>query len=514
VHDLCGPALLGKLDDNRRGALATVLARSGPAIQTLVLDGLGGQPAVLDELVQGAGAAGLERLAQAFAGDARAADRDALLALVERGGLAERPTIVARLLGPADDANVAAADARAAGVRSLAQNFADANGPATLGTLLGDCGLGADPAVLPALLHEHGLAGDGKKLREFADAFTGDGAAAARVDLHRLVTTAGIAQHPKAFAPLAARGGAARVKAIGAAFTAPADCARLKALLDTGGLSGDAGTPGHDHEHPQTLEQLVADGFKGNAVELRDYARAFGGPGGPAKSRDMLGAFNAYGAAHGDKRQPGKAVATLLEGVHFQGSRAQRIGLLATRFVPEMQNIADPTKRGQAFRMAPHLRTAAAAKTAPTQAMLDEGIDGGVTSSVAKRHRPESASLEYARFKGYASQTLFPPGCDIAELADLALIERAEGRSFGATLLDPEQKRVSITCPRTGARITVEIDTVEDGEGKTAINHFGPRNEPPPGGPPLTNGPPHPDETPRFTQADMEAMYKALGLPT
>jgi hypothetical protein len=521
AHALCGPALLAKLGEGRRTQLSALLASDGAAVTTLVLDGLGGQPALLQSVLETAGAAGLQALAQAFAGDGQAGNRAALLALVDEAGLGERPAIVARLLGPPDAADDVR-NARAAGVRSLAQHFGDPEGPRALATLLGPCGLGDEPALLPALLHEHGLAGDGKKLRAFADAFTGDAAAGARADLKRLVSAGGVAQHPKAFAPLVAGGGAARVKALGAAFTEPADCLRLKALLDGGGLSGDAGKPGHENEHPQTLNQLLADGFKGNADELREYARAFGDAGGPARSRELLGAFNAYGDDQGARRQPGQAVAALLEGKHFAGSRAQRIGLLATRFVPKMQTIANPVQRGQAYRMAPSLATATAGAISATPTMQANGAPGGVTESVSKRHRPETFSLAYlkkknekARAKGLPEtqeSTLFPPGTDIAALAEAALKERKAGRVFGATPTAPKQNRVTVNCPGTGEAITVEIDVCADDKGRDQIHHFGPRNSPRPGGAPLANAPPHPDETPTFLNAEIEAMYKALGL--
>ncbi len=511
AFELCGPALLGQLGDAGRGALSAALAAQGPAIESLVTQGFGGKPAVLAETLSRCGAGGLAVLAQAFAGDDKAASRAALEGLIDQGGLGERPEILARLLGPAGPAGDQAA--RGAGIKSLADSFGGESGQKAMATLLGDCGLGSQPALLPALMHEHGLAGDGAGLRAFADAFVGDTAAGARADLQRIVSTAGVGAHPKAFAPLVRRGGAQAVKSVGAAFTDPADCARLKGLLESGGLGGRAGeAAGREHEHPDTLAQLVQDGLGGSGELLKAYARAFNGATGCAKSKEMLGAFNEFGPAHAAAREPGKAVGKLLNGPHLKGTPAERIGLLATQFVPQMQAIPAGAQRNQAIRMAPTLSTQAA------QAVSNPGLKAAgyaeVTESVSKRHRPESFSLAYAKKKNAFEQTMFPPGADVAALARLAIAQVQAGQVFGATANAAKQDRVTIACPPLGTPITVEINWTVDKKGNTVIHHFGPRNDPPPGGPALTNGPPHPAETGNFQTTEMEAVYKALGLPT
>lgn len=319
--------------------------------------------------------------------------------------------------------------------------------------------------------------------------------------------------HPKAFAPLVRRGGAQAVKSVGAAFADPADCARLKGLLESGGLGGRAGeAAGREHEHPDTLAQLVQDGLGGSGELLKAYAKAFTGATGCARSKEMLGAFNEFGPAHAAARQPGKAVGKLLGGPHLKGTPAERIGLLATQFVPQMQAIAAGPQRNQAMRLAPNLSTQAA-QAASSPGLKAAGYEE-VTESVSKRHRPENFSLAYAKKKAVFEQTMFPPGADVAALAQLAIAQVRAGQVFGVTAIAAKKDRVTIACPPQGTPITVEINWLVDKKGNTVINHFGPRNDPPPGGPALTNGPPHPAETGNFTVADMEAMYKALGLPT
>ena len=504
AHDLCGATLLGQLGEPARTALGVQLAAHGPAIATLARQAFGGSPKVIEQVLRDCGAEGLSMLAQAFDGDDKAASRDALQGLIDKAGLGDKPAILARLVGP-----VPPAPARGAAVKSLADNFSGEPGEKALATLLGGCGLDTQPDLLAGVLTPPGLAGDGAALRQFADAFDGD--AVAQGDMKRIVASGGLGTHPKALGPLVRRGGAGAMKKVGKAFAAPQDCQNLKGLLEGGGLGGKAGEAGHDHEHPDTLAQLLQDGLGGSGDQLKAYAKAFAGPAGQAKSKEMLGAFNEYGAGHAASREPGKAVGRLLNGPNLAGTPAERIGLLSTRFVPELQAIADPDQRKQAFRMAPHMVTQTAQRVPPTAAMQAGGY-AEVTSSVSKRHRPESFSLDYAKTKGYQEQTMFPPGVDLGTLVDLALIEVNAGRVFGKTPTSVKQDRVTILVPPTNTPMTVEFGSVTDGGKK--INHFGPRNDPPPGGPALTNGPPHPVETPNFSRTEMTAIFKSLGKPT
>ncbi|MGS0758952.1 hypothetical protein ACVBEH_31845, partial [Roseateles sp. GG27B] len=77
------------------------------------------------------------------------------------------------------------------------------------------------------------------------------------------------AEHPTVLGPLAKRAGAPGVKSIATAFDKPEDCARLKGLLDGGGMGGDTSLPGKQHEHPDTLTKVFVDGLEGKGEKLK-----------------------------------------------------------------------------------------------------------------------------------------------------------------------------------------------------------------------------------------------------
>src|SRR5690606_35906856 len=100
--------------------------------------------------------------------------------------------------------------------------------------------------------------------------------------------------------------------------------------------------------------KVFVDGLGGSGTNLKTFARAFSGVGGPGKSKEMLDAFNEFTDTHAAARQPGLGIAGLLDDSHLSGTIEQKIGKLSTQFVPQIRAIAPGDKRNQAIRFAPH----------------------------------------------------------------------------------------------------------------------------------------------------------------
>jgi len=491
---VCGPGLITGMDKKSREALSAVLVSDGPAIRLLAEGPLGGSPKVFAKVLARCGPGGLATLARALDGEAGKGARASLEGLVDKAGLGGNPELLSRLLGdapkPGDSPELTLAKQQAqarnaAGLKSLAENFSGDAGQAAMSALMVEGGLAGSDGSLASLMHKGGFDGKGDELRAFADAFVGDSAG-----LKRLVSTAGVAEHVAVLGPLAKKAGAVGVKSIATAFTQPEDCARLKGLLDGGGMGGDTSLPGKKHEHPDTLSKVFVDGLGGKGENLKVYAKAFGGPDGPADSKRMLDAFNEFPdypeTPPKDYRQPGKGLALLLGGKQLKGTPEQRITKLATQFMPNIKTVPEGNQRNQAIRMAPHmaLETAQEGWKPESGAMRTAGIET-VTASVLKRHQPET----YDKGKTNYEQSMFPPGIDVGALIDQALAQVSDDRDHA------EQVTVTVGPPPT--QITVEIGYVND----TMVNHFGPRG---------SVAPPHPMETPVFREAEINAIFAAI----
>jgi len=499
AFELCGPRLIGGLDKKSKEALSGVLVSDGPAIKLLAETAFGGNPHVFAKVLGDCGANGLVTLARAMDGDGGTAARKALDGLIAKGGLGDNPAILVQLLGegPKIGDNQEAQEAKekrqkqnGTWLKSLAESFSDEAGQAAMATLLGDCGLGTSPGALASLLHENGFEGDGAKVREFADAFVGGSSEqqANRAGFARIVKTGGIAQHPKVLGPLAKQAGAKGVKQIGAAFVEPSDCANLKGLLDRGGMSGDTGTLATKHEHPDTLSKVFLDGLAGDGENLKTFAQAFSGVDGQAKAKEMLDAFNEFEEIHAEARQPGQGIARLLDDKNLKGTTKQKITKLSTQFVPNIRAIPAGTKRNQAIRFAPHFGTKTAQEgwKPKSAAMANAGINT-VTASVLKRHQPEA--FDRTKMKDdVPNQSMFPPGTDVGAVLDEALGKITPDRT--------RAQKVPVTVGPPPTVIEVEIGFLNG----DMVNHFGPRG---------SVVPPHPQETPKFSNAEINAIYAA-----
>lgn len=505
---VCGPALITGMDKKGREALSAVLVSDGPAIRQLAEGPLGGSPKVFAKVLAGCGAGGLATLARALDGEGGKGARAALEGLVDKAGLGGNPELLSRLIGdapkPGDSPELTLAKQQAqvrnaAGLKSLAENFSGDEGQAAMSALMVEGGLAASGGSLASLMQKGGFDGDGAKLRAFADAFVGDSEG-----LKRIVSTAGVAEHPAVLGPLASKAGAVGVKSIATAFAKPEDCAKLKGLLDGGGMGGDTSLPGKQHEHPDTLSKVFVEGLGGKGENLRTFARAFGGPGGPADSKRMLDAFNEFPdypeTPPKDYRQPGKGLKLLLGGKQLKGTPEQRITKLATQFMPNIKTIAEGDQRNQAIRMAPHmaLETAQEGWKPESDEMRAAEIDS-VTASVLKRHQPET----YDKSKTVYEQSMFPPGTDVGDLLDQALAQVTDDRDHAQTLT------VTVGPPPLDIEVEIGFLTVTPPavpgmpapEPVTMVNHFGPRG---------SVDPPHPQETPVFLQAEINAIFAAI----
>jgi hypothetical protein len=373
---------------------------------------------VFEKVLGDCGAAGMATLARALAGGPGAAARKALDGLIEKTPLGTNPAFLSRLIGepPLGTDTVQDADAKkkrqekhAAGLKSLAENFVGDGGQATMNMLLGDCALGHSPDVLASVVLESGFDGDGAELRSFADAFAGDSdeAKGHRAGFHRLITTGGVGAHPKVLGPLAKRSGAAGVKQIGAAFTKPDDCANLKRLMDSGGMSGDTNVAGKQHEHPDTLTKVFVDGLGGDGTNLKRFAKAFSAQ--PAQVKGMLDAWNEYPAEFEDEREPGKQLAMVMG--RMTGPPELQISKLQTQFTQNIHTRVPLAKRGAAYRFAPDLASKSAPESLdapdnmPDDYILDSSYQG---QSLLRRHVPKY----FSRDTMDDQNSLWPVGTD------------------------------------------------------------------------------------------------------
>jgi hypothetical protein len=497
AFELCGPTAIGTYDAGAKKALSDALVADGPAIKQVMSEVFGDDPRLFNRVLAECGPAGLSALARAVGGDAGTAARAVLNGLLEKGGLGVDPKILVTLL---NDGVSTATDkpakrtGNAQRIRALADSFPGEDGQKAMGTLMGECGLGAGPDALPSLLLT-GCAGDCGKLRGFADGFVGDAPERqkSRADLARTMGDGGMSRHGKVLGPLVRDAGVDGVKALGAAFAAPEDCKNLAGLLDKGGMGGDTSTAARKHEHPDTLAKVFTvgmaradgQGVKGNAERLRRYAGAFSGDDGAALSKKMLDATNEFADDFADSRKPGETIATLLDADHLNGN----VEKLRTKFMAGIDTIPDETQRRKATRFAAHMSNEAAQEgwkpTSPE--MTGEGIVG-VTASVLKRHKPQT--FDRKKMKDAVLHSQFPIESDVGALLDEAMGKIGAGRNH------------SQTVPVGDPPFDVEIGFLN---GDT-VNHFGPRGDvvaPPP-------APPHPKETATFTTDEINAILDAV----
>jgi hypothetical protein len=486
VGALCGEALLGQLDAAGKTELCEAVASDGPAIEKLLLKGLGGNPKVFASVVKECGGEGLRELAKAFDGTDADTARSSLLELIESGGLAEHPRALASILqndiARADQSEKAGLRTKnAASLKNLAGKFTGKDALATMRTMLSDCGLGTSPqtSTPPAIgsLLLDGFDGSPDNLLAFGKSFEGDSKeqTAHRANLKHLVDKAGVGDHPSVLGPLVKKAGAGKLKAIGAEFSSDQDAADLKTILDSGGMSGDTTIPGKRHEHPDTLAKVFEDGFAGDAKSLKKFTDAFKSHAN--ESKQMLDAWNEWDEKYQDKRQPGVAIKALLEG-KFNGN----IKLLQTTFSTQILKIADPTRKKQAIRFAPHFcNDSASDKTGN----LGAGISK-VTASVEKRHKPET--FDKSKMGNAPIHTQFPPGTDVEDLARKALTQLGNN-------VDKTQSHTL-----TVDNIRIEIGFLNN----TTVNHFGPRAQNLPDDP-------HPLDTPDFVTDDINRILEGIG---
>jgi hypothetical protein len=513
ANRLCGPAVVGKMSPATKKALNAALKKSGPAVIALAEEALGGDPKVLEKVLTKCGADGLTELADAMGGDTGEPARQALDGLMEKGSLGDDPELLIQLIGeaPKDTDPIDVANEKrdrqkknAAGLKSMAENFSGDTGVAAMNTLMKDCALGASTGGLVSLMQEDGFDGDGAKVRQFADAFGGDGdeAKASRADFSRLVKTAGVAEHPKVLGPIAKKSGAAGVKKIGAAFTTEKECEDLKGMLDNAGLGGDTSIPGKQHEHPDTLSKVFTDGFGEDADKLKKFTKAFSGGPKQAQAKVMFDAWNEFPKAHKDERKPGKHIAKVMG--RMTGTPDEQISKLQTQFTEKIDTGVDDARKASAYRYAPDLASEkapnglAAPGNMPVGYNLDTSTQG---QSLCRRH----VAKYFSRATMKAQNTLWPPETDAPKLT--AYLGQAIGANPGTM-----PGRDPFNTPNRNAR-DVDIGggkRVEfaarsyDGNASFKVNHLHPG-----GGWPQTADP---NESINFPQSDMESMLDAVGV--
>ena len=501
VFALCGPKVLATLDAAGKKAMCEAVQAQGPAMEALVVTGLGGDPAILAAIVAKSGADGLKDLAVAFSGADADEARAALAGLVEAGGLAAHPEALAEMLRHGvDDAapidKAAKRTANATALKNMAKQFGDKDGPAAMAGLVDGAGLGSSPAppappVIASLLHT-GCDGDAAKMRDFANAYAGDGAQAKadRAGLKGLVQAGGIGAHPETFGPLVKAGGSAATKSLGAAFDDPADLARLGTLLNTGGLAGNTGGPLPKDKHPDTLAKVCVDGFGGDGAKMKQYVQAFDGHA--AQSKMMLDSWNEYPDAAAANRQPGQAIAKLLGKDKLNGN----IGALQSKFATEIDQVGDATRKKQAVRFAPHFdkKPSDDAWMAQSPAMTNAGIDK-VTGSILRRHTPEQFNKNKMGDATLHSQ--FPPGIDLAALITDALTQ------LGPNPDTSHKHKLNVGGPPP---LLIEIGFLD----ARTVNHFTPWSGSIPNGKVASPAPPHPMEAPPFETDDINRILKAI----
>lgn len=518
IYDLAGPeaAVLDAAGLKTLGSAFKKADTDGrEALKALVSEGFGGEGKVLLGLVRGGDADAIVELAKGYAGPANQVHRKNLRGIVDQGGLGEQSHVLDDLLGfgvpDADDVDKAAKRRQNVDLlKSLGAAFGDEQGPARMKTLVADCGLGqprADKPPRPGIMAEllqGGLGGDSAELRKFADGFAGAGATAEkdRARLKGLVDEGGFGGRPKAFAPLvqtlsSKHGGMAKavteLKKVGQTFEGAQDRARLKTLLEGGGMSGDTRDPARRHEHPDTLAKVFVDGLEGRADKLKSFTDAFGDNAAHAEqARKMLEAWNEFPDVHQGKRQPGKMIGKLLEPHHLGGD----VKKLQTRFTAKMDEFVDPEKRKLATRFGPHFdkKTPQNADKNAKPNPMPSGMTGIIMGYILQRHVPKFVN-DGAKNDGSdwlaASNSFFPAETTADDLANI----------IGEAMAHPDAPKAgsndnakSVTL---GNGMRVHIAVGDDG----AVPHCYPESG---------TAPPDPNEIALFSKAETQRIFAAI----
>ncbi len=514
IYDLAGPEA-ASLDPAGLLTLGTAFKKASKAerasLASLVTEGFGGEGKILLSLVRQGDPAGILALANGYGGPGAKDDRKRLRGLIEQGGLAEAPTVLDDLLGfgvndPAVLDKQARREQNVNQMKALGLAFGDDEGPALMKNLVKDCGLGKPrpekpprPGVMAELLQgSEGFDGDASKLRGFAEGFAGDDPAEVtdRDRVKGLIDDGGFGNRPKAFAPLIKTMGgsgvdggvaASKLKEVGATFEQPADRAKLKKMLEQGGISGDTGDLNRKHEHPDTLAKVFNDGLKQKADKLKEFTDAFGDTDIHAEeSRKMMEAWNEYPDGNKDSRQPGKKVARLLAPNHF----CNDVSKLQSQFTTKMKLFGDDTKRKQATRMAPHFDKKPVGAFNGLQPGPIPPATNVVTGYIMQRHMPEFAK-DGQKANGddwlAASNSYYPP--DMTPLELMGVIEEAMG---------------AVGAPGLGGNATVASKgmTVHAAvKANGSMPHCYPVTGP---------APPDPKEVAVFTKTEAERIFAAV----
>lgn len=507
VYDAIGPDALDALGDEALGKLCDCFHKASgadlAALRALAGEGLGGEGKVLAGLVRSGDKDAILAFARGFGGDGAKEDRARLRGLVLKGGLDAAPTVLDDMLsyGVSGAGNKDQQRAENVGqLKALCTAFDGTEGQERMKQLTADCGLGQPrretpprPGVLAELLQgAAGFGGDATKLRGFADQYAGDGATAKeqRAQLKGLIDGGGFAARPKAFAPLVGSltaggkmdSGVKVLKEVGASFKDPTDQAKLKTILEEGGISGDTDLPGRQHEHPDTLAKVFTDGLGNRAADLRSFARSFGDSNTHAQEcHDMMEAWNEFPNNHAAHRQPGKKVALLLDGP-FAGD----VRRLQTQFTTNLKRVP-VINRKQATRFGPHFQQENARNKPLPQPNVDpgKGVNQVRMASILERHVPRYAK----RSRLDAQNSYFPVDFD----------ENSLKQTIEAAMADPGAPLAGAPAASLpgGNGLTVHIAHSADGN----IPHCYPSNGP---------APPDPGEIASFSFAESTAILDAV----
>jgi hypothetical protein len=502
LYDLVGPDGLSDLTEKAMQTLAACFHKASEedskALRQLVDEGMGPQGKVLAQLTRSGDTESILALARGFAGESAKEDRARLRALIENGGLGDAPTVLDDLLsfgvgGVIDKEQQLSANV--AKLKELGKAFGDEDGPARMKSLAVDCGLGRPrpetpprPGVMAELLHA-GFDGKANSLRKFADDFAGDTPTAIedRKRLKGLVDEGGFGDRPKSFAPLVKVAGSAKLKEIGTAFKAPADLAKLKKILNAGGLSGDIQDGGKEHEHPDTLAKVFKDGLGQSGGKLKEFAKAFGDSTDHTRQcKEMMDAWNEFPVGFADNRQPGKAIGKLLK----PGRLGNNVSKLQTTFATEMDNISSGNQRKLATRFAPEFESAF---TGNNYGLPKPNNMGGEISDVNAKFILERHAPKHARRSRLKNQnSYFPVKTTASELANIiqTAIDDPEmpGRGYDEELTIPGKFNVEIAVKPSGDIVHCH-----------PITGTGPI-------------PPNPGEIATFTFDEAEAIFRSGGL--
>jgi hypothetical protein len=525
LYDLVGPEAIAALGVKPAGlkTLCACFKKAGAeerqGLRDLVTEGFGGQGKVLAALVRSNDVDSILALASGYGGEGGKDDRARLRGLVEQGGLGEAPTVLDDMLGY----GVAVAqDQRAqrgrnvTRLKSLGTEFGDTDGPARMKTLVADCGLGKPrpedpprPGVFAEMLYGdgvNGLGGDAKALRTFADGYSGTTPTDEkdRARLKGLIDEGGFGNRPKAFAPLVKRliasggdkGAAPKLKQIGTTFEAPQDRQQMNRLLERGGMSGDVGDQrqsgeNREHEHPDTLAKVFTDGLGERADKLKGFVKAFGDSDSHAgECEQMMDAWNEFPDTHQGARQPGRKIAKLLSGRHFNGN----VDKLQTQFTTNMKQVA-LGRRKLATRFAPGFDKNYAAQGTVEKAnlgLVNQDVESVCMGYILGRHSPSHAKDGRKQSNNQewleAENSYFP-------------VDSTEGDILGwiKEALDSDD------APALGASsevtlangMTVEIAMKDNG----AVVHCFPSSG---------EAPPHPQEVAKFSKSEAERIFAAV----